>query len=583
MKRIDAMTVLLTASLMLVTPCVAADQDTSAAAAEQAGGRGGTASTEGLFINMKVPFGSPLFSGYPVALVNDETVTIDDLIAMLASSHQGRVEGHGGGKSKLDYTEALRRMIGLKLIIQEARNTGLDELPEVKSEIETFKDTTLIQLLLQDMTKEVVVADKEVEPLYQDMVREWKIKSILFKEKKSAQEAAEALKKGGSFDEIVSKVLKDGSAQGSEEGQYVRAASLAPEVVAQVTKMKVGAVSPLLEVGSGVTAGFTLVRLEDVRYPENVGAREEARQLMLSQKKGQLITKHQQALYKKYVKLDNKLLQAINYDSLKPGMAKLLEDDRVLAKIAGERPVTVKELSVLIRDKFFHGVDKAMKEKRVNKLKNSALDSIIGKRVFRKEALLRGVDKTQQYQKRVGERENSVLFGLFLKKVIIPNVKVGDEDIKTYYNDHLADYQFPAMVKLNGLAFDKLPDAESALEKLRKGADYTWIKENAAGQTDKDADNLLFFDGVLILTKLPQGVQRVLDGAKAGEHRLAAGPDGRSYVLSVLDMIPARTQTMEEASQTIAQTVFNAKLDKSLKEWEEKLRQAAAIEVYLQQ
>jgi CRISPR/Cas system CMR-associated protein Cmr5 small subunit len=227
-------------------------------------------------------------------------------------------------------------------------------------------------------------------------------------------------------------------------------------------------------------------------------------------------------------------------------------------------------------------VEKAMQEKRVNKLKKSALDSIIGKRVFRKEALLRGLDKTPQYQRQVKEREDSVLFGMFVQKVVARNVKLGDEDIKTYYNDHLADYEYPSMVRLNGLAFDKLPDAESALEKLKKGADYAWIKENAAGQTDKDADNLLVFDGVLILTKLPQDVQKSLSGAKAGDHRLAAGPDGRFYVLSVQDVIPARTQTIEEATATIVKTVFKSKLDKSLKEWEEQLRQTADIEIYLQ-
>jgi hypothetical protein len=580
MKRIETMMALLIASLILVTPCVAADQGKSAAA-ERTGGQDESASTEGLFITMKVPLSSPLFSGYPVALVNTDKITVEDLMAMLASSHKGRVEGHGG-KGKMDFSESLRKLINLKLLIQEARNTGIDELFEVKSDLETFKNTTLIQLLMGDLTKEVVVDDKEVDPLYKEMVREWKIKSVLFHEEETAKKAVEALKKGDSFDEIVSKALKDGTARGSEEGQYLRTSVLAPEVIAEVLKMKVGSVSPLLTVGSGKTARFTLVRLEDVRYPENTSAREEARQLLLSQKRDRIIKKHQDALYKKYVKLDEKLLQAINYDSPKPGMAKLVEDNRVLAKIAGEKPVTVKELSVIIRDKFFHGVEKAMQEKRVNKLKKSALDSIIGKRVFRKEALLRGLDKTPQYQRQVKEREDSVLFGMFVQKVVARNVKLGDEDIKTYYNDHLADYEYPSMVRLNGLAFDKLPDAESALEKLKKGADYAWIKENAAGQTDKDADNLLVFDGVLILTKLPQDVQKSLSGAKAGDHRLAAGPDGRFYVLSVQDVIPARTQTIEEATATIVKTVFKSKLDKSLKEWEEQLRQTADIEIYLQ-
>ena len=45
---------------------------------------------------------------------------------------------------------------------------------------------------------------------------------------------------------------------------------------------------------------------------------------------------------------------------------------------------------------------------------------MIYKRVFRKEALRLGLEKTESYKNKVQEYEASVLFGAFVNKVIVP-------------------------------------------------------------------------------------------------------------------------------------------------------------------
>jgi hypothetical protein len=140
------------------------------------------------------------------------------------------------------------------------------------------------------------------------------------------------------------------------------------------------------------------------------------------------------------------------------------------------------------------------------------------------------------------------------------------------------------MMRLKGLAFDKLRDAESALAKLKKGADWAWVKTNAEGLTDKDAENILNFgESLLMVPSLSEDVRQALTGAKPGDFRLATGPDGRFYILSVLEVTPSRRQSIEEVSMVVAQTVFNAKLEQSLEEWAAKLKQEARVEIYLVQ
>ena len=582
MKGISAvMMIILTALVLIAMPCFASSQ-----AAPPAGGKtpetGEKTSEDLLRVTLKIPLASPLFSDFPIAAVNDDTITVEDLTALLVSSHEAKTETTGE-KVKMSFSEPLKRLINVKLITQEARNVGLDELPEIRKSLDTFADATLIQFFIQELVKDVTVDDKEVEPVYRGLVRELKVKSIMFPKKEDAKKAEEALKAGANFDTITGKALKDGTAYGSEQGAYMKPDTLSPEVLDAVSKMRVGSVSPIIPVGSA-KRDYALVKLEEELFPENPAKRAEARMLTLSAKKNQLLRKTQEELSRKYVTLDKKLDKSLDYDAKKPGMAKLLEDARVLVKIKGEEPILVKDVSRAVNEKFFHGLESAMERKQVSKVKQEVLDDMIGRRVIRKEALLRGIDKTKRYQKLVKEKEETTLFGSFVNKVVVPNVKIGDEDITKYYNEHVADYSYPEMMRLNALVFDKLRDAESALAKLKKGADYTWVKTNAEGLTDKDTENLLNFgENLLMVPSLSADVRQALTGAKPGDFRLATGPDGRFYILSVLEVTPARRQSLEEVTMAIAQKVFNVKLERSLEDWAEKLKQEARVEIFLVQ
>lgn len=578
MKKISAVTTIFTVLLLIARPCLASGEGVRDPA-DKPGEKPGSAGES--LITLKIPLGSPLFSDHVIAEINGDTIRVEDLTGLLESSHQSRMEKQGEGKIKLDFAEPLKRLINVKLMVQEARNVGLDELPEVKKEMDLFSGMTLRQLLMQELSKDVAVEDKEVEKAYTEMAREWKIKSILFDKKENAKKALKAIKAGKKFDDIAGKVLKEGTAKGSEQGQFVKAASLSAEVRQAVSKMAVGSTSRIITVNAG--KGFTLINLEDMRVTENAAEREMARKQVLASKKNEAIRKYRGGLVRKYVTIDTKLVRALDYESKKPGFEKLLEDRRVLAKIAGEEPVSVSDVSGAIKEKFFHGVETAIREKKMNKIKQEILDGIISKRLFQKEALLQGIDRTKRYQKIVRDKEESLLFGLFIQKVVSANVKFNDEELKAYYQDHVADYTYPGMVKLDGLVFDKLRDAESALDKLKKDADFTWIKANAEGQTDKDAEDVYIVgESVLMLKTLPEDMQKALTGAKPGDFRLATGTDGRYYLLSVLEVIPARQRPLEEVAQPVAEKVFEFKLNQAVEEWCGKLRKAADVNIYLQ-
>ena len=161
--------------------------------------------------------------------------------------------------------------------------------------------------------------------------------------------------------------------------------------------MKVGSVSPIIPIQSG----FVILRLEAIRYTDDPDAMKLARDEALKRKKVQALKDYSNALIKKYVKVNQDTLGRIDYESKTPGFEALLKDKRVIAEIRGENPITVGELTQHLKQQFYHGIEEAIKTKKLNSRKASTLDEMIYKRVFRKEAIRLGLDKTESYKNKV--------------------------------------------------------------------------------------------------------------------------------------------------------------------------------------
>ncbi|HXX33483.1 MAG TPA: peptidyl-prolyl cis-trans isomerase [Thermodesulfobacteriota bacterium] len=501
-----------------------------------------------------------------VATVNGEPITLEELNRDLPLA---------SGASK---SEVLRRLINVSLVVQEGKRIGLDELPEIKNMVDAFSKVTLREELMERQIKDIRVDDKEVEKLYKESIKEWKISSLLFEKEDAAKKMAEEIKAGKNFDELSKRYVAEGKAKEGERGVWLKVKDISPQIVNTVSKMKAGSVSPIIPFKSG----FVILRLEDIRYTEAPEAMEQAREEAIKRKKVRVLKDYSNGLIKKYAKVNQDVLKGIDYESKTPGFEALLQDKRAVAEIRGESPITVGELTQHLKMQFFHGIERAIESKKLNSKKVPALDEIIYKRVFRKEALRLGLDKTEGYENKVKEYERSVLFGAFVNKVIVPDIKLKEEEMKAYYSEHIKEYTMPEMMKINGLVFAKREDGEAAVEKLRKGTEFQWLAENAEGQVDKDTKGLLTFDGKLVTTKdLPEGVQKAIHGARAGDFRLYESPDGYFYALAIQDVIPSKPQPFEEAREEVAKRLFDEKVKKAVEDYADKLRAVSEMKIYL--
>lgn len=521
----------------------------------------------------------PLINGKKtVATVNNELITLEDFNRAIESSHASRSRGNKAGR--IDYSGILNRLINTRLIVLEARNMGLDQLPEIKSMVDQYSRRSLREILLEQHVKDVKADDDEVESIYQEAVKEWKIKSILFQKEEDVNRAQDEIKAGKSFEEVAKTAADVGSAIISDEGEYLKNKDLLPPVARIVSKMEVGSVSPVISVGK---KGFIIFKLEGTRIPEDEDpeARKQAKLKALNQKRVRTAKDYYHDLKKKYVKVNEEFLNDLDFEAKEPGFEKLLRDKRVIAKIKGEKPVTVAELAKALKQKFYHGIDKAVQGKQVNKIKYERLEGILQKRLLLKEAFTKGIDKTEVYSNRVKEYEYSLIFGAFIKKVITPDIKLDIQELKANYEENSDEYVLPQMIRIKSLVFWERKDAVEAIDILQKGTDFNWLSSNAEGQVDKDSEGLLKFEGELItLSSLPEELEKIVAGSKPGDFRLYANSRGHFYVLYIYHVIPAKLQPFEDVQKEIAKKVFNSKLKKAVELYADKLREYYPVKIY---
>jgi hypothetical protein len=330
-----------------------------------------------------------------------------------------------------------------------------------------------------------------------------------------------------------------------------------------------------------VQEGFAVMKVDGVSYPDDPKARAEAEKTVRAAAEKKALQKYYDGLVTKYAKVDKALLKKLDFEAKKPGIPALSKDQRVLATIPGAKNITVADLTGALVQGFYHGVDNGIKEKKVNRKKDEVFDGLLSRQIIPLQVKADRVTETAEFQRRVAVYEDTVLFSKFIEKAIIPDLKLTDDAVKAYYEQHKKEYTTPAFYKLEGIGFANLKDAQAALDKLRGGTDFKWLNANAEGQL-KASERRLNFDGsTLVASGLPKDLAASLASAKKGDFRLYSDPNAQYYTIHVVDVTPAAPAPLSEVQDTIKQALFEEGLTKSIKSWSEKLRKAREVKVFI--
>ncbi len=514
----------------------------------------------------------------PVAKVGDETIALRELAGALEARHLARSPRMRAPATPpgMDFKPELDRLVTARLFVQEAREMELDQQPEIKEETEKVRAATLRDEVQRIAAKRARPDPAEVERLYREAVREWKIASVLVDREEDAKALAAAVRSGADFAALARKLVAAKTARGDAKSELVPRKKMLPEILAAAQGTKPGDVGGPVKVGSG----WVVLRVDGVRYPEDAAARAAAREQSLSRVQRETIRSFYLDLVKRHAVIEKPLYDSLDFEAGgEKEFQALVADARPLVTIQGEKPITVGDLALEVGKKFFHGIASPIEQKRVNMNKELAFEKLLGSRLFAREAAARRLAETPGYLREIERYERALLFASFVEKVVKPDVKVTEAEGLAYYEKNQAQFSTPAMYKLDGFAFERSADAEAALTKLKGGTDFAWLRTTAPGQTPVERRTLQFDGHTLSASALPPGLAKALAGARAGEYRLYGADPGEVYVVKLVEQTPPATRPYPDVRDSVVKKVYGDKIDRAIGDYAAKLRKAQRVDV----
>jgi len=525
-------------------------------------------------------------------VVDEEPITFYDLKRRIGAIHQ---EVDTGSKApKKDYADLLDRVITTKLIVHEARNIGLDELPEFVKTIETMSTDLLMSKLMSQHLADVEPDPGDVSELYEKMSREFLISTVKLQQEADALSFKEQIDSGEDFEVVAKSFDEEGKAEfDGGDGQYVMLKDLLPRIAQAVIEMKAGSVSEIFS-DSGV---FTLFRVEAARFYDDPALQEEARQKALEPAQRKAAREYAEYLKEKHSTVDERLLEKVDFNSKKTGFlslgkeepadfAELAKDERVVATVHVDPPftVTIGDLASDVQKAFYHGIETSTERKQdLNNEKQIALHNLLFKRTAVAEARSLGLDQTDDYVDTMDEFITSRLFEVFVKKVIAPDVKISEDEVREYYETHTEEFSNPTMFRLNAIAFTEQRDAESALDKLNRRADYKWVSANSPGRINELGQGVFDFDGSLLsVTAMPEDLHHRIEDAKQGDALIYSDNQGYHHVLVINKVFPSTPRPYETVRSPIAKAIFERKIKQLIGDWSEKLKEAYETRIFVE-
>ncbi len=366
----------------------------------------------------------------------------------------------------LSFPETPEPFIEWILLSDEARRMGLDQEPSYQRKLRTFLEVrALMQLRYEEVDQKIDLSREKLWQIYlKEYVPRLRIKALITQDEKEAKDWKAQIKTVQDFENLFRKLEKEGKAK---DFGWER-----PRTIPQELK------EPLLSASPGDILGpltyhqrFYILYVEEKLGPDPEDFKA-LRQVIAHRYKKirarELTREFIAKLRQKYpVKINEAVLENITLKKLPEDLAQ-----EVVLTI-GEQTMTAEQFQQSLKKEvdLRIGKGKTPSPEELSILKKRLLNDIIAQTLTSWEAMNRHYEKTvlkdvyEFYQRTRLVRE-------FEEKIIWPQVKVTDEEVKAYYETHKKDFTRPARVEMAVIKTQDEALAHKVHQRLKRGEDF---------------------------------------------------------------------------------------------------------------
>lgn len=221
-----------------------------------------------------------------VATVNGQPITqksLDQFVALLVEQ--------GAQDTPELRTQVKQEMVNRLVAVQAAEKAGLDKQAAVKQEIELARQGILVRALMADYLKKNSITDAKIQDEYDKIKasqadkQEYKVRHILVKEQKAAEDITAAIKsKKVTFDAAAKKDSIDpGSGKNGGDLGWAPSSNYVPEFAQAVEGLKKG---QMTDKPVQSQFGWHIIQVDDTRaakFPELAEVKPQLEEMMRQQ------------------------------------------------------------------------------------------------------------------------------------------------------------------------------------------------------------------------------------------------------------------------------------------------------------
>lgn len=492
-----------------------------------------------------------------LATVEGMPVTEEDLYYQLRMAHQMKQEASQAGT--LDVTKFIEKIIDDRLIAGEARRMRMGQKPGVKQAVEKYVlNESVSRLYVEEIAGKVSVTEEEIDSHYRRNHERFSIGIIESGSKEEAAEILELLEGGGDFTELVRKYSTHSSrAEGGKVLLTRQSLAHTPGFEEAVLRLGPGEFSGVIKERNGYYI-LKLYNREEPPENELQSMRGHIEKELRKQKEKARSEEYLKLLREKAeVKIDRELLSSIQLE----GKAKeLSQDTRELAKVDGS-VLTVGEFAAMASS---------------GKSREDALNNWVDIKVVDHEALGRQYDLRGDFRDKLERYEMQLLKNAFIEELVLPEIEISEEALKSYHASHREDYTGPVRFKLQQIASKTEEEAREVLDRLKNGADFSWLARMKSSAPDSRDDGDA---GYKKKSELPVPVQEIVEGLGPGELSpiLQVGPD--YVIIRLQDRKEGELMDFNEVKGAVYKACFKEQFEAILNKYVAQLKPGAEITI----
>jgi hypothetical protein len=461
----------------------------------------------------------------------------------------------------LDLPETPDSYINWLLLAREGERMDLASDPAFQRKTRIFLQVrSLLLLQKEEIFDKVKISDADLKAKYRELYTPiWLFQRLQFKDEDSAKAARQALADGTvSIDELLKRSVTDGGPVSTRE-DWRRPIGMDPGWVETFRQLSVGqATAPV-----PFDEFFVIYRLKEM---ENGDDEDFAK---LRDRLREIIAKEQEGALSKDLIARLRLKFEVNVDQERLAALPLFAADDVYSDApiitTNRQNITEKEfIALLRRDNGFrpgHDMDKAQEDE----LKERVLNGIIGQNLTNWESLDRHYEEHDPFKREYQFNVNHRLTRGVEERLLVPETKVTEAEVESYYQANLDRYSQPELVRF-AIVEDVAGNVDQIWSDVLVGKSFAKAVLDHTGNKENPQD--------YPYSHLTPSVQKVVDGLAKGEVSKPFVSQEQRFILRLVDRVPAKPVPFEKVAEGI-----RSKLEQNRNAYLDQLKSRSQIEV----